>query len=76
MILVNGSRDACPRRIGWGHLIAEVKASWVHEFDNAPMASSGLPGGVAFTSNSTRPAADGARLTLAATLQRPVPCVP
>jgi len=52
----------------WGVLKPEARLAWVHDYTQGPIASSGLIGGEAFTSTVTRPAADGARLNLAATL--------
>ncbi|HTY66469.1 MAG TPA: autotransporter domain-containing protein [Alphaproteobacteria bacterium] len=53
---------------GLGKLTPEVRLAWVHDYKNGPIAASGLIGGASFTNTVARPAADGARLNLAATL--------
>ncbi|PKU24689.1 autotransporter outer membrane beta-barrel domain-containing protein [Telmatospirillum siberiense] len=61
-------------KVGWavatlfGALTPEAHLAWVHDYAQGPIATSGLMGGEAFTSTVARTAADGARLTLSATL--------
>jgi outer membrane autotransporter protein len=53
----------------WGSLTPEFKAAWVHDLSNTPISTSATLGGVAFTTETPRVAADGAQITMAATLQ-------
>lgn len=65
-----GGRLATRVPIAWGILASDVRAGWVHSYTNSPVAVSASMGGVAFISRSDRPAADGARIGLGATLER------
>jgi uncharacterized protein with beta-barrel porin domain len=54
----------------WGAVTPEVRLAWVHDYKQAPIASSGILGGtVAFTSSVAQPSADGARVNAIATLE-------
>ncbi|WP_146002776.1 autotransporter outer membrane beta-barrel domain-containing protein [Telmatospirillum siberiense] len=65
-----GGRLATRVPIAWGVLASDIQAGWVHSYTNNPVSVSVAMGGVAFISRSERPAADGARLGLGATLER------
>jgi uncharacterized protein with beta-barrel porin domain len=54
---------------GWGSLMPEFKAAWVHDLSNTPISTQATLGGVGFTTETPRVAADGAQITVAATLQ-------
>ena len=51
-----------------GTLEPEVTAAWVHDYLHGPIATSGVMGGEAFAVATPRIAADGARISVAATL--------
>lgn len=51
-----------------GTIKPEVRASWVHDYTKGAIATSGLLAGAAFTTTTSRPAADGARIGLAVNL--------
>jgi uncharacterized protein with beta-barrel porin domain len=51
-----------------GALKPEAQLAWVHDYTQGPLATSGLMGGQVFTSSIARPAADGVRANVAATL--------
>lgn len=51
-----------------GTLKPEVRLAWVHDYTSSPIATSGVMGGSAFTVNTPRTAADGARIGFAAEL--------
>jgi uncharacterized protein with beta-barrel porin domain len=53
----------------WGSLTPEFKAAWVHDLSNTPISTQATLGGVGFTTQTPRIAADGAQITVAATLQ-------
>lgn len=66
-----GSRLADDVTFGWGTLGGDMAAAWVHAFTNSPIATSAAMGGVGFVSKTTRPAADGLRLTTGLVIHRP-----
>ncbi|WP_146002850.1 autotransporter outer membrane beta-barrel domain-containing protein [Telmatospirillum siberiense] len=65
-----GGKVAWSMDTGWGLVKPELRLAWVHDYTQGPIAASGLIGGEAFTSTIARPSADGARINLAATLER------
>ncbi|WP_158240636.1 autotransporter outer membrane beta-barrel domain-containing protein [Telmatospirillum siberiense] len=53
-----------------GSVLVDTQLSWVHSYTNSPVTVVSSMGGTGFAVTSARPAADGARLMLGATLQR------
>ena len=54
---------------GWGVLVPEIRIAWVHDYEQGLMSTSGLIGGVDFTSGTVRPTVDGMLMNLAVGLQ-------
>lgn len=65
-----GGKVAWQMNTRWGAFRPEVRLAWVHDYTQGPIAASGLIGGEGFISPVTRLSADGARMNLAATLER------
>lgn len=53
-----------------GMLAPDVKVAWLHEYRDGAVRTSGVMGGVAFTSSSARLSADGVTVGLGATLDK------
>lgn len=54
----------------WGHVAGDIEAAWVHSYTDSPVVTAAVMGGVGFVSTTSRPAADGLRLTTGVTLQQ------
>lgn len=65
-----GGKVATVLPTGWGDVMPEVKAVWVHDLAHGPIATPAQLGGVSFTTETPRAAQDGAQVTLAATLRQ------
>jgi uncharacterized protein with beta-barrel porin domain len=55
---------------GLGHVTPTFRIGWAHQYTDGPISVGGTLAGVAFTSTSVRPNADGAAIGLGATLER------
>ncbi|WP_146002832.1 autotransporter domain-containing protein [Telmatospirillum siberiense] len=65
-----GGRLATRFTLPWVMLATDIQAGWVHSYTNSPVAVSATMGGVSFVTRSDRPAADGARIVLGASLEK------
>lgn len=65
-----GVKTAWSFPTGFGQLVPELTAKWVHDYTHDAIATSGVIGGETFAVAVPRGAADGARIGTAATLKR------
>lgn len=63
-----GAKTSTLVNTAWGVLKPEARVEWIHDYTQGAISTSGLMGGEAYTSTSSRLSPDGARLGLAATL--------
>lgn len=65
-----GGRVTTAVSTDWGSVAPEIKLQWEHDLLHGPITTPVLMAGVGFSTETPREAADGAQVTMAATLQK------